>query len=308
MNQAAINRSDTNQQSGNHLLKSQPDMEVREKLDFGLDETIPRYWLDGDPFKTRLLDGMQVTFPDGERYFISAVRAFKNKITDPKQLEDVKAFTRQEAQHGIAHTLYNNLLRKQGLPVDEIIAEHKEKLNNGYLKELSPEYNVALTAAFEHFTALMAEAFFSKKEVTEGFDPRMKSLFAWHAIEEMEHRSVAFDVMQKVANVGYFTRCRAMVFGTYETMRVMFTSTDKLLKADGFSKWERRKMFLKNLPWMYGRKGVFSAFTVPLLAYFKPGFHPEKIPVVHNYPAWVKEYDKSGDPEKACNALLAAAH
>lgn len=295
----------TSSYNGKHY---QPEMDVREKLDFGLDNTIPKYWLDGNPFRTRLLDGMQVTFPDGERYFISTVRAFRDKIEDPKQLADVKAFTRQEAQHGIAHTFYNKLLKDQGMPVDDIIREHKIKLNDGYLKELSADYNVALTAAFEHFTALMAEAFFSRKEVTKGFDPRMKALFAWHAIEEMEHRSVAFDVMQKVAKVGYYTRCKAMVYGTFDTMRVMLSSADKLLEADGFSKWERRKMFIENLPWMYGRKGVFSAFTKPLLAYFKPGFHPEKIPVVHNYPAWVKAFDETGDPAKACDALLAAAH
>ncbi|MCH2158776.1 MAG: metal-dependent hydrolase [Oleiphilaceae bacterium] len=300
-------RTDSNYAPLNDGKHFQPDMDVREKLDFGLDETIPKYWLDGNPFRTRLMDAMQVTFPDGERYFITAVRAFRDQIEDPTQLEDVKAFTRQEAQHGIAHTKFNNLLKKQGMPIDEILSEHKEIIDK-YLNEYSPEYNVALTAAFEHFTALMAEAFFSKKYVSEGFDHRMKTMFAWHAIEEMEHRSVAFDVMQKVAKVGYFMRVWAVIYGTYETMRIMFTNGDKLLKADGFSKWERRKMFIKNLPWMYGRKGVFSSFTKPLFAYLKPGFHPEKIPVVHNYPAWVEEYNKSGDPAKACDALLAAAH
>jgi len=286
----------------------QPEMEVREKLDFGLDETIPRYWVDGCPFRTRIMDAMQITFPEGERYFITAVRAFKEDITDPKQLEDVKAFTRQEAQHGIAHTNYNELLKKQGLPVDEILKENKDMIRNKYLGKFSDEFNVALTAGYEHFTALMAEAFFSHKEVVEGFDPRMRTMFAWHAVEEMEHRSVAFDVMQQVAKVGYFKRTWAMAYGTWETMRSMFTIANIMLKSDGFSRWERLKLFGKNLGWMYGRKGVFSSFAKPLLSYFKPSFHPENIPVVHNYPAWLKEYSETKDPAKACNAFLAAAY
>jgi len=293
--------------SGLHKIE-QPEMDVREKLDFGLDETITRYWVDGCPFRTRIMDAIQVTFPDGERYFIMTVRAFKDKITDPKQIEDVKAFTRQEAQHGIAHTKFNELLKTQGMPIDEILKEHKDYLNNKYLGRFSDEFNIALTAGFEHYTALMAEAFFSRKEVVAGFDPRMKTLLAWHAVEEMEHRSVAFDVMQKVAKVGYFKRSWAMAYGTWETMRFMFINANKLLKADGFSRWERVKLFAKNIGWMYGRKGIFSSFTKPLLAYFKPNFHPESIPVVHNYPAWLKVYNETNDPTKAGEAFIAAAY
>lgn len=285
----------------------QPEMEVREKLDFGLDETIPKYWVDGCPFRTRVMDALQITFPDGERYFISSVRAFRDQIKDDKQLADVKAFTRQEAQHGIAHTKYNKLMKRQGMPVDEIVNEHKVLMDR-YLKKYSPEFNVALTAGFEHFTALMAEAFFSKKDFVAGFDPRMKAMLAWHAVEEMEHRSVAFDVMQKVAKVGYFKRAWAMLYGTWETQRTLFGNANRMLKADGFSRLERAKLMLKNLGWMYGTKGIFSSFTLPLLAYFKPGFHPEDIPVVHNYPAWIKVYEKTGNPTKASEAFIAAAH
>ena len=285
----------------------QPDIEPRENLQFGLDEDIPKYWFRNDPFKTRFMDGLQIGFPDGERYFISSVRAFRDRITDPKQQQDVKDFTRQEGQHGIAHTLYNQRLEKQGMPIPQMLVQHKERMKQ-FEKRFSPEFNVALTAAFEHYTALMADAFFGRAEVMEGTDHRIKSLFAWHAIEEMEHRSVAFNVMQKVARVGYFKRALAMIYGTWETTVVMFKQLDKLLEADGFSKRERRAMLIKNLGWLYGRKGILSAFTPQLLAYFKPGFHPEQIPVMHNYPTWIETYKRTDDPQQACDALMAAAH
>lgn len=287
--------------------ESQPPIEARKGIDFGLDDTMPKYWHSGDPFKTRMLDALQSGFPEGERYFISSVRAFRDQITDPDLLNDVKEFTMQEAQHGIAHTRFNDLLASQGLPMDSILKRHKDDLQRDE-KRFSAEYNLALTAASEHFTALLAETFFSKKEATEGMDPRMKALLAWHAIEEMEHRSVAFNVMKTVAKVGYLKRCVAMVRATRVTTEVMFRFTDQMLKADGFSWWQRKKLFLKNLNWMYGRKGVLSSFTPKLLMYFKPGFHPEQIPVIHNYGAWVKSYDETGDPAMACDALIAAAY
>lgn len=55
-------------------------------LDFGLDGDIPRYWLDGHPFKTRFVDALSMTFPIGEPFFISSVRRYRDQITDPEQL------------------------------------------------------------------------------------------------------------------------------------------------------------------------------------------------------------------------------
>lgn len=279
----------------------------RENIDFGLDASIPRYWYANDPYKTRVMDGMQLYFPEGERYFITTVRPYREQISDPILAKHVKDFTRQEGQHGIAHTQFNQLLREQGLPVDEMLAMQKKR-NHFWLTRFSQEFNLALTGAFEHFTALLAEGFFTRKEVMAGADPRVKALFAWHAIEEMEHKAVVFNVMTTVAKVGYFKRCAAMIYATLEMTFETYRSTDVLLKADGFSWLERKRMFFAHLPWMYGRNGVFSSFSGMILAYLKPGFHPDDIPVVHNYPDWIQAYERTGDPGQACAALIAAAY
>ena len=287
---------------------SDPDRIIpRENIDFGLDASIPRYWYANDPYKTRVMDGMQLYFPEGERYFITSVRPFREQISDPILAKHVKDFTRQEGQHGIAHTQFNQLLRDQGMPVDEMLAMQKKR-NNFWLSRFSKEFNLALTGAFEHFTALLAEGFFSRKQVMEGADPRVKALFAWHAIEEMEHKAVVFNVMTTVAKVGYFKRSAAMIYATLEMTFETYRSTDVLLKADGFSWLERKRMFFAHLPWMYGRNGVFSSFSGMILAYLKPGFHPDDIPVVHNYPDWIQAYERTGDPGQACDALIAAAY
>lgn len=287
---------------------TQPEIEARKDIDFGLDGNIPKYWHSNDPFKTRIHDALQSTFPEGERYFISSVRAFRDQIKDEKLMHEVKEFTVQEAQHGIAHTKYNNLLAKQGMPMERLLAEHKDKTKEDE-RRWSPEYNLAITAAAEHFTALLADTYFTNKETTAGMHPKMRALFAWHAIEEMEHRSVAFNVMKDVAKVGYWKRATAMVHATKIISHFMFHFADQMLEADGFSKWQRRKMFIKNIPWLYGpRNGLLSSFTPNLLRYFKPSFHPEDIPVVHNYGEWVKSYDETGNPHQACDALMAAAY
>ena len=190
-------------------MSNAPQIVPREKLDFGLDGEIPRFWLGGDPFKTRFIDAMSTTFPEGERYFISCVRDFRDEVTDPRLLEDIKHFIRQEGQHGIIHDQFNAHLRAQGINVDWLEGLTSKFLFGFMRKYLPKKHTLASTAACEHLTAIMAQTFFERKEVMGTADPRMHAMYTWHAMEEMEHKAVAFDVMQKVAKVGYLQIGRA---------------------------------------------------------------------------------------------------
>lgn len=283
------------------------DIVPRSELDFKFDENIPRFWMNNDPFKTRVFDGVQMSFPDGERYFISSVRAFKDEIRDPELKQQVKDFTWQEGQHGKVHTDFNERLKEQGIPVDRML-----KVVRGILdrrsKRRSKKYNLAMTAALEHFTAMMAEVFFSNKEVMEGADPNVRSMLAWHAIEEMEHKSVAFDVMQKVAKVGYGLRALTMMHAifVFNLHTVLFTWA--LLKHDGFTAWQRLTLFAKGLGWLYGPKGLYTKILPGLLTYFKPGFHPWQTKTVHSYPIWLSTYEETGSAMLAGQAMYEAAH
>lgn len=277
---------------------------VRTNLDFKLAD-VPRYWFAGDPFLTRMFDALSLTFPDGERYFIQSVRLFRDQIQDPDLKQRVADFIRQEAQHGIAHDKMNQIMKDQGIPVDQFI-QRLNKVFKFELKYRSPQYNIAMTAAAEHLTALMAETFYGEKETLQDAHPYVRALFAWHAIEEMEHRDVAFDVMQQVGNVPEVTRKMALVFTTGLMFGFTLYRANVMLKCDGFNRTQRLKMNVRGLQWLFGKQGKLRKMQSQYRDWFKPDFHPSQHPIIAQYDVWLDTLAQTGDPIQAGEAFWQA--
>ena len=273
----------------------------RKGPDLGL-ESVPRYWLAGDPFKTRYVDAMAMTFPDGERYFIQCVREWRDQITDPKLAADVKDFIYQEGQHGMVHSQYNDRLRQQGMGVDLILDRIKQRLDY-YRRAFSKTYNLGRTAGAEHLTAMMCHGFFHTPMLKQA-DPRVRAMYAWHSIEEIEHKAVAFDVYQKVAKGGYFTRIASMLHVSVMFPLSTFLIMRHLLRVDGHSTW---RVWLKGLWWLYGWGGLWPRLLPHWLAYFAPGFHPWKHGDLEMYRIWIDAYRDSGGDAIAAGDAVAAA-
>lgn len=277
---------------------------VRSNLDFKLAD-VPRYWFAGDPFLTRMFDALSLTFPDGERYFIQSVRLFRDQIQDPDLKQRVADFIRQEAQHGIAHDKMNQIMKDQGMPVDQFI-QRLNKVFRFELKYRSPQYNIAMTAAAEHLTALMAETFYGEKETLQDAHPYVRALFAWHAIEEMEHRDVAFDVMQQVGNVPEVTRKMALVLTTVLMFGFTLYRANVMLKCDGFNRTQRLKMNVRGLQWLFGKQGKLRKMQSQYRDWFKPDFHPSQHPIIAQYDVWLDTLAQTGDPIQAGEAFWQA--
>ena len=277
---------------------------VRSNLDFKLTD-VPRYWFAGDPFLTRMFDALSLTFPDGERYFIQSVRLFRDQIQDPDLKQRVADFIRQEAQHGIAHDKMNQIMKDQGMPVDQFI-QRLNKVFKFELKYRSPQYNIAMTAAAEHLTALMAETFYGEKDTLQDAHPYVRALFAWHAIEEMEHRDVAFDVMQQVGNVHEVTRKMALVLTTGLMFGFTLYRANVMLKCDGFNRTQRLKMNVRGLQWLFGKQGKLRKMQSQYRDWFKPDFHPSQHPIIAQYDVWLDTLAQTGDPIQAGEAFWQA--
>lgn len=283
-----------------------PDVVRRKAPDFGFDhEGIPTYWFAGDAFKTRFFDAMSTMFPEGEKYFIESVRAYREQITDPAMLNAVADFTYQEAQHSLAHRQYNDRLKTQGIDVDRY--ERAIKAYIGFVGRYLPKsVNLANTAAAEHLTAIMSHLWM-QADVHRDSDVRMRALYHWHSIEEIEHKSVAFDVLKQVARVGYLTRVTSMAYESVAFPISVFLYVDDMLKVDGFSRRERATLWRNGLRWLFGREGLLRMLLPSYLAYYRPDFHPWQAGSLAEYRSWRERYEQNESAIDAARAGSAAA-
>lgn len=267
--------------------------------------SVPRHWNAGDPVLTRFFDALSVHFPEGERFFIQSVRNYQDQVSDTRLREDIRHFIRQEGQHGIVHDRFNDVMADQGVDVAAVTANLRLFIRTTQ-KYMPKKYQLAMTAAFEHFTATLGEAMISdENNMFREADPVMRALFLWHGVEEVEHKAVAYDLYQEVAGGGYLTRASALVLATLMLHLVVAPVFWSMLKLDGVT--HQPGVMLRGLNKLYGRKGVLSGMLPEFLAWFRPGFHPWDTGMPEKVSAWLEEYGVHGDPMKASEVIYGSS-
>jgi predicted metal-dependent hydrolase len=177
-----------------------PHREVTpRRFDAAPDPASPRHFLRDDPLASHLLALGSAVFPEGEDFFVRSVRAHRADVHDPELRRQVNAFIGQEAMHSRAHEQLNGHLRALGYPVR--LVDRQTALTLRLADRVLPKaVRLALTAALEHVTATLAEVLLTSEALRDAFvDDGVRDLFVWHALEEVEHKAVAFDVYRHAA-------------------------------------------------------------------------------------------------------------
>jgi predicted metal-dependent hydrolase len=231
---------------------------------------LPRHWHGGDPVRTHFFDALSLIFPLGERYFARAVAHYRKRITDPLLAEQVAGFLAQEARHDREHGRYNEQLQAHGYDTDALSARFARNVE--LTRRLrSPLAQLSHAVAVEHLTATFGHVLLSQPAWLEGVEPAHQRIWRWHALEEVEHKAVAFDVYRAVGG-GYFLRVMAMLEVTLMFPLVMSVLVLSLLRADGLLRAPRT--WLAMLRFLFTRPGLVPGVLGGYLAFFRPGFHP----------------------------------
>ncbi len=248
------------------------DLVVR-KLLVDLATPFEARWNGGDAFRSAFFNALSMSFPVGEQYFMDSVRAGLIALSPNAQdayAQEVKGFVGQEATHRRIHALFNGHLHRLGfINTLELRAARRIQAS----AHLDVRLHVTATAATEHLTAVFAHWIFKHPEALEGAEPRLQTLWMWHAAEEAEHCSTAFDIYRALGGNERW-RIRLFHFITFIfALDVSRQTVRNLWHDNALFKWSTWQS-AGNL--FFGRDGLIRGNVAAWRAYKSPNFHPRQ--------------------------------
>ena len=257
------------------------------RMNFNFD-TVPEYWMGGNAGLTHFMTALSALFPAGEKFFIDSVRAvrYHSMLKNNADLQkEISAFIGQEAMHTHEHVGFNASAQKFGHDVDAL-ERHTDTViqtTRKFMAKLAKPIGITqemvdltTTTALEHFTATIASQLLTNSHIQELMtDDTMKTMWLWHAIEENEHKAVAYDVFKGVFGKGlraYALRTSSLVISMVILFFIQNYFLWRLLKQDKQLNMENLRMIYR---YAYSpSKGIITGMGKEMLLYFNPNFHP----------------------------------
>jgi predicted metal-dependent hydrolase len=171
----------------------------RMELEFPTSEEFDPLWAGNNPTMCYFTLGLSLYLPYLEPYIIKALRSATHLVNNDEVLEKIDKFCRQEAQHYKQHEKFNTLIHERNYPgLADIEANCKAEFDD-WLKNKPLQYNVGFVEGFESYTTQGAVAALNSGALNSPkVDQKIADLFRWHLTEEVEHRTVAFDVYEHI--------------------------------------------------------------------------------------------------------------
>jgi hypothetical protein len=240
---------------------------------FGRGRALERWWCNGDPVATAWNNALSACFPRGEALFIDSVKAFRDGAP-PKLEREIRAFVRQEVNHSREHIQFNRMAAESGYDMSRVEARVERMI--AIARARPPIVQLGVTIALEHFTAMFARVFLERPE--DFFRPGQtdSGLWTWHAVEEIEHKAVAYDTFLH-ATRGWSRwrrwklKALTMLLATVRFITNRWRDSMDLLAQDGITGWRARARLFWYLA---GKPGILRRIFPAWVAYFLPGFHP----------------------------------
>lgn len=252
-------------------------------LQFAPPGDVPRFFAyNGSAVGTALMAVFSAIFPPGERFFVESVRRFRDQIADETLKAKISGFVGQESMHGREHERLNEYFRERGF--DLAMPEKMIAFSLGLLEYLPARTQLACTAFMEHFTAELALQWLTHEEFRSQSEPEMLKLWSWHGLEELEHKDVAFDVLQRVSADEHGQRLIALPLVVAAIGPGLFFSWGWLVAREG--KIFDLKRNFADLWALFKPGGFITNCLVRLPEFFGQDFHP----LQHDTTALVAEW------------------
>ncbi|MDR3418204.1 MAG: metal-dependent hydrolase [Nevskia sp.] len=247
---------------------------IRRDLRFDLPPERINNWHAAGPHISVFMNTLSLFFPVGERFFIHSVRHYRERIKDPELQKAVAAFIGQEAMHGREHEEYNAHMFQavpQTVGMERMVARLL-----GFVQKYTPaSFQLSATIALEHFTAIMADGLLRDPAILEGAESHYAAIWNWHALEETEHKAVAYDVWRAVMGrnpVSYVIRVGGLIVASVILWGIAISFHLRTIALLG--ELGNRSGWRQFFRYGFTRPGFLRKLVLPWLSYFRPGFHP----------------------------------
>ena len=261
---------------------------------FARGESTPRWWHGGRPHATALYNALSATFPVGEAFFVESVRKFRDGADD-RLAEDIRNFTTQEVVHSREHLAFNRRAADAGYDLSKLDERVEQRL--ALTRSRPPIASLAATMALEHFTAILAHQLLANPRHLDGADPATARLWRWHAVEEIEHKGVAYDTWLHATrdwarSRRWKVKAKVMLYITRNFIVDRTAGALDLLRQDGIT---GVRAWAPLLWTMWVRPAMLRKIAGAWAAYFAPGFHPWNV----DDRALIAAYDGGQSPFEA---------
>jgi len=252
----------------------------------------PRYWHPVAVF-THLLTAASLFFPEGERFFVRSVQNYARGIEDPQLRKDIAGFMQQEIIHGEMHERYNyDIADQQGYPYLRGLERILVKGTFANVRRFtSKQVQLALTVCLEHVTATLAGGLLKYPQLMEDANPEHREIWFWHAVEESEHKAVAYDVYLAIGG-SYWIRVSTMVVSNLMFLSMVLYVTGRMLHTDGLlfdgRTWHQARVYARK------RRPIFKTIGKEFIQFFRRDFHPWQIDNRQDIAAWKQRYALTG--------------
>lgn len=168
----------------------------------------PLQWIPGEPVASHALSALNFMLPVGELFFVEVFGRALPHIRDDKLREEVIGFIGQEQLHSDTHDkALLEYFSQHGIdaqPLHElterVLATFRQQMDRlpPKLRYRVMVEGIAIIAGIEHLTATAGDWLLNFEFENYGADPVITDMFRWHGAEEVEHRSVAWDLARHV--------------------------------------------------------------------------------------------------------------
>jgi hypothetical protein len=239
---------------------------------FSFSDSIPKYWLAGNPVQTHFFNAINLFVVSFEDFMARIMRDRLAHIEDEEFARQIRGFMGQESTHSFVHAKYLQNLREQGFQIDGYLSTAEHIFSDWFEKRLGPRVSVAMIAGFEHLTAVLAELILSGRMVREA-EPTMAEMWEWHAAEEIEHKALAFELLKRTSR-SYLLRMVGALLGALVVAGFIGAGMVLLLRQEGLLWRKETRTDLKTL--LFGPGRMAARLVSLFLEYFRPRFHPNQ--------------------------------